>query len=192
MKKRRTLIISLLLVAAIALGVGYAAISGNLAIQGKVVSKAQPFNVHFVKFTPGTAHSVLNNSPAIACDTVLTEAAPAKSIMLNVSGMSTGASDDSGADRDTVSAVITIKNENDTTMDLDVQAIQYGASLNALTNTPSEYFKVDVAWKDNVKTLAPDETTEITVTVTMIQSCVDEFTEYFQITLVGNNQVTAP
>ena len=112
--------------------------------------------------------------------------------MLNVSGMSTGASDDSGADRDTVSAVITIKNENDTTMNLDVQAIQYGAALNALTNTPSEYFKVDVAWKDNVKTLAPDETTDITVTVTMIQSCVDEFTEYFQITLVGNNQVTAP
>lgn len=190
MKKRRTLIISLLLVAALCLGVGYAAITGELVVQGKVAAKAQPFNVHFIKFdaAAGTAHSVLSNTPAISCDTVLSDTAPAKSIMLNVRDMSTGATDASGGDRDYVSAVLTIRNDNDSKMYLDVAAIQYGSSLSTVTDTPSEYFKVTVDWKNGVKSLDPGATTDITVTVTMLKSCETEFAEYFQITVSGTSQ----
>ena len=52
MKKRRTLIISLLLVAALALGVGYATITRDLSVQG--TAKSTPADINVV-FTTGTA-----------------------------------------------------------------------------------------------------------------------------------------
>ena len=70
MKKRRTIIISLLLVAALALGVGYAAVSGSLIIDGKVVASAQPFNVHFTAFQANPGTGVLSNVPEIFPDSL--------------------------------------------------------------------------------------------------------------------------
>lgn len=51
MKKRRTLIISLLLVAAMAIGVGYAALATELRITGDIASAAVKFDVQFISST---------------------------------------------------------------------------------------------------------------------------------------------
>ena len=47
MKKRRTLIISLLLIAALALGIGYAALSTDLTVSGSVSNAPHPIDVTF-------------------------------------------------------------------------------------------------------------------------------------------------
>lgn len=49
MKKRRTLVISALLVAALALGIGYAALSQDVKITGDIASSAVIFDVQFTK-----------------------------------------------------------------------------------------------------------------------------------------------
>ena len=50
MKKRRTLIIALLLVATLAIGFGYAATSGHLQINGTVSTRDQAFAMIFTKY----------------------------------------------------------------------------------------------------------------------------------------------
>ena len=51
MKKRRTLIISLLLIAALALGIGYAALSTELTVTGSVTNQPHPINVVYTGVT---------------------------------------------------------------------------------------------------------------------------------------------
>ena len=48
MKKRRTTIIALLLIAALALGIGYAALSTEVKITGDIASSAVTFDVQFI------------------------------------------------------------------------------------------------------------------------------------------------
>ena len=193
MKKRRTLIISLLLIAALALGIGYAAISGDLVATGKVVTKAQPFNVHFIEFGTTTSSAVLSNSPTIACDTLLSESSPAKAIMLNIADMASAG--------DEVSAVLKVRNDNDDTMNVSVASIKYGDAINAINSDAYEYFDVKAEWVTDAtgETLAADPTkatvgTEdsnncayVKITVTMTQSTDDAYTGYFQVTLHGES-----
>lgn len=64
MKKRRTLIVSLLLVAALVLGIGYAALTDELTLTGKIKSDAQEMGSTFdglVYFTNAT----VTNTPAV-------------------------------------------------------------------------------------------------------------------------------
>jgi hypothetical protein len=57
MKKRRTLVISALLVAALALGIGYAGVSTSLKISGTVASEIQKIDVAFVSVDEPLVHS---------------------------------------------------------------------------------------------------------------------------------------
>ena len=184
MKKRRTLVISLLLIAAIALGVGYAAISGALIIDGKVVAKAQPFNVHFVAFAAGESSAELSNVPAISCDTALSTDSPAKTVMLNIRDMASVG--------DSVEATLTVKNENDTTMYVSVETILYGATAGAVTGTDPDKFTVTTTWGNTVKAIEPNATEDITLTVTMNSSCTDAYEGYFRVTLNGNSVNPTP
>ena len=193
MKKRRNLIISLLLVAAIALGVGYAAISGDLVATGKVVTKAQPFNIHFVEFGTTTSSAVLSNSPTIACDTALSTTSPAKTIMLNVADMASAG--------DSVSAVLKVRNDNDDVMNVSVASILYGTSIDAINATTYDYFDVKAEWVTDetgatvannatVATLGIEDTNNfayIKISITMKASTDDAYTGYFQVTLHGES-----
>ena len=182
MKKRRTLIISLLLVAALALGIGYAAVSGSLIIDGKVVASAQPFNVHFIAFQAGTGTGVLTNVPEVTCDTTLSASNPAKSIMLNVRNMASAG--------DKVSATLTIENKNDCDMYVSVDTILYGETAGAVTSETENYFKVTTNWGTEAVKIEEDATQTITVTVEMLKSCTEDYTGFFRLTLNGTS--TAP
>lgn len=172
MKKRRTLIISLLLVAAMALGIAYAAVDGLLIIDGKVQTVKQPFNVHFTYFEQGVSHAeITGNAPAVTC----ADQFPSKSIMLNVSGMATK--------DDYVTALVTITNDNDCAMYVVPPTIKYGADASA---TSSENIDVTVeGWTSAIKIEAGDEKV-ITIKVRMKTSCTDEtYQEFFRLSITG-------
>lgn len=172
MKKRRTLIISLLLVAAMALGIAYAAVDGLLIIDGKVQTVKQPFNVHFTNVVQGESHAeITGNAPAVTCE----DQFPSKSIMLNVSGM---ASED-----DYVTAIVTITNDNDCTMYVVPPTIKYGADASANSSTNIEVTVVD--WTEAIEIEAGQETT-VTVKVRMKTSCTDAtYQEFFRLSITG-------
>ena len=64
MKKRRTTIIAFLLVAALALGIGYAALTTNLTITGGVTNAPHPINVVFQSGTLKEATATGENASA--------------------------------------------------------------------------------------------------------------------------------
>jgi len=182
MKKRRTLIISMLLIAALCLGIGYAAVTGSLIVDGKVVASAQPFNVHFVAFQANTGTGVISNVPEVSCDTILSTSNPAKSIMLNVRNMA--------SDGDKVSATLTIKNDNDCDMYVSVDTVLYGETAGAVTSNVANYFEVTTDWGTDVKTIAKGGTETITVSIEMLKSCTEDYSGFFRVTLNGTS--TAP
>ena len=176
MKKRRTLIIAMLLIAALTIGIGYAAVSGALVIDGKVVANAQPFNMHFTKFVAGESTSELTNVPAMACPD-LENGAIAKSVTLNINGMASVG--------DTITGTLTIENRNDCDMNVSVESILYGSTAGTVTENASEYFEVSTNWGTETKTIAPDDEETIVVTVKMIKSCTEAYEGYFRIAING-------
>ena len=143
MKKRRTLIISLLLVAALALGIGYAALTDVLDIQGTAEISAgiaeEAFNqdVYFSKVEPGsgmTASIVENN---------------------NDKGTFTATGFSQVGDK--CSVTFTIKNDSE----------HYAANVTPklLQNSNEEYFTVSSDWKSTMQTIEAGGEKTITVTV---------------------------
>ena len=183
MKKRRTLVISLLLVAALALGIGYAALSEDLFITGSAnISKTDAENsfkedVYFSYATSGDkAEAKITDDNNYATMTV-----------------KTGALKQVG---DEAVATFTIKSESD----LDVLIKNPTVANGCITNRNNEYFQVTTNWQaDHTLVAAPSgATTDITVTVRLIKTPdVDQDTE-FTIKLVatanpgsGNTETTA-
>ncbi len=175
MKRRRTLVIAMLLIAALAIGIGYAAVSGALVIDGKVVATAQPFNMHFNSFAQGTYSAELTNVPTMTCAD-LDGGAVSKSVTLNVRGMASAG--------DSVTGTLTIENKNDCTMEVSVESILYGVTAGTVTENANEYFEVTTNWT-GAKSIDADGTDTIEVTVTMKKSCTDNFEGYFRIALTG-------
>ena len=181
MKKRRTIIISLLLVAAIALGVGYAAVSTELTISGKAMGaqRTDALKVNFISDTEKqktneniqTTHSHTDNGGSFSID-----------------GISTG---------DIVSFEYKIENQE---TDLKVGAklvgtpvasykIYEGAGVTEENLVDSDHYndyftvvttitndKESRAWNNETDILMPGETATVTVTVTMIAEAVDLYT----------------
>lgn len=180
MKKRRTMIIALLLVAALALGIGYANVEGRLLINGKVAAKAQPFNVHFTAFTPGAYTSKIGvNVPTITCDTILSTDAPAKTVILNIGDMA--------SETDSIKATLAVTNDNDCDMYVKVESTMYGTALGSTNNADPDKFTVETDWGTTVKSIAAGDTVNIEVTVTMIDSCTEDYTGAFALTLYGTS-----
>lgn len=171
MKKRRTLVIGLLLIAALALGIGYAATDGFLTVNGKVQTVKQPFNLVITAVAQHESHNVIaGNSPAVTCS----DSFPAKSVMLNVSGM---ASKD-----DYVIAKLTIQNNNDCDMYLTSPTITYGAT-NAAT---SENIEISMEnWVQGQK-IDAGASVDVFVKVMMKESCTENtYQEDFMVKING-------
>lgn len=147
MKKKRTFLVVALLVAALSLAVGYAAITKNLAVTGS--ASATPNNDNFkVRFT-GTPET----SDANKVTASITSDLAAK---INVSGLTTTG--------DTVTATYTIENYSD----------ELGANLAVgnITNNNSEYFEVTALLA--APAIAKGATTTLTVTVKLLKTPVDD------------------
>ncbi len=179
MKKRRVLIISLLLVAALALGIGYATITGSLIIDGKVVATAQPFNVYFTEFEAGQGNGILGNVPVIHCDTALGNGSTAKTVMLNIRDMA--------STNDSITATLTIKNGNDADMNVKVETVLYGETAGQVTSANPDRFTVTTDWDDEVKNIPAGGTETITLTITMTDSCEGDYSGFFRVSLYGSS-----
>lgn len=153
MKRRRTLIISLLLVAALALGIGYAALSVDLTVSGSVTNSPHPIDVVYKSgaITDG------NDAAKTASNIVCTEGA--QSATFSAAGLV-------HAD-DTVTATFTVINRN-----------QYKVTLAAPTvtsNSNSAYYAVSTQLPDNATSVEvpAGETATFTVTVKMLKNTAE-------------------
>lgn len=178
MKKRRTLVIGLLLIAALALGIAYAATDGVLTVNGKVQTVKQPFNLQISGVEQDESHNVVaGNAPAVTCS----DSFPAKSVTLNVSGMA--------SEGDYVIAKLTIDNKNDCTMYLTSTTVTYGVD-NAATSD-----NIDVSmegWTGPIEIAADDEV-DVLVKISMKKSCTDEtYQELFTLRILGSPTAPTP
>ena len=170
MKKRRTLIISLLLVAALALGVGYAALADDLFVTGTAGIKAEnaedafAADVYFTKAVmsaeKGTA-KIVNDDNGEAADKVTIE--------VNENALS-GAGD-------SVICAIEISNVGDLAAKVKLGAI-------AVSNT--EYFQVTTSWGNNTtQDLAAGGTLDLTVTITVLKTPTVDVDTTFTISMTA-------
>ena len=152
MKKRRTLVISLLLVAALALGIGYAALTDELHITGSAniaesdAQNAFQEDVYFSKAISGEkADAAVSGDNNYATMTV-----------------KDGALKEVG---DEAVATFTIKSDSD----LAVTVTNPTVAAGLITNSNSEYFQVTTNWATDHE-IDPYGTTDITVTVKLIKT----------------------
>jgi len=147
MKKRRSFIIALLLVATLTLGIGYAALSDVLDIQGTAEISAgiaeEAFNqdVYFSEVSSGTGYTASinpdNNDKATFTATGFSQVG------------------------DKVSVTFTIKNDSE----------HYAANVTPrlLQNSNEEYFGISSDWNSTMQTIDAGGTKTITVTVELIK-----------------------
>ena len=178
MKKRRTLVISLLLVAALCLGIGYAAISDVLVVDGTITINEQPFRLVYTEYTHGNASSNHVTSE------VMGNIAGTTVAKLNVSGFTMV--------EDKLVGTFTVKNENDVTLYVSEDPIvKCGNESTTLSVDGCDNFDCTVEWtNDAVHTtgIAPNATASFTVTIILdeipselSQNDVETFTHYFRI-----------
>lgn len=183
MKKRRTLVISLLLVAAIALGVGYAAVQAELTISGKAIGeqRADALKINFI------ASEVKDATTVEGLGIETTHSYTSNGGSFSIDGISTGES---------VTFTYTVKNEEtDERVGAKLRAmpaatykIYQGTGVAAENEVDpdhyADYFTVNTVIKDSDNTawdvandlLMPGETATVTITVTMTAEAVDVFT----------------
>ena len=159
MKNKKTLIGIVLLIVVLLLGIGYAAITRELTISGSATANANSENFK-VYFTGETEVSNGDNVTATAT-------AETTTANITVTGLTTK--------DDFETATYTIKNAS--------------PELNALLSVTTEeaansdYFDVKAEIEDEATPLAPDGTTTVTVTVTLIKTPVAEVTSNVTVKL---------
>ena len=182
MKKRRTLIISLLLIAALALGIGYAATSGNLTINGTVSTQRQEFAVYFTQAvlkdcTDGVVAKVETNTEVKTDET--TDLGTLKSVQLDITGMKVVG--------DSVTVTFTVENHN---------AFPMYINNISVTNAETNAFAVTTSL-DNVATqpitLAESgqegDSTTVDVTVTVDDFVSEDIKQSFTILIHSSAKV---
>lgn len=173
MKNRKKIVVALLLVCALCLGIGYAALTDNLYVDGTVSVSPFAYNVYFASATSNPASGVTVNIGNEADaedpqghDDKLTIAVD--NTVLNVIG-----------DKVTVSAVI--KNDN---TDYKAQVI-----LNDTVSAKSGLYKVTCTWADGDGTIAVSGQNTVKIEIELLsvptESVVDDaFTITFSVTAV--------
>ena len=165
MKKRRTLIVSLLLIAALALGIGYAALTDVLDINGSAdinqSAAEEAFNAD-VYFTNAVANQEGNSASVDSSD----------NDMANFT-----ASTLKGAG-DTATFTFTIANNS------DVAAV-VTPSLASDGNSNTEYFEIKSDWNATARTMAAGSTDTYTVTVKLLKTPTETLHGSFHIELTA-------
>lgn len=184
MKRRRTLIVSLLLVAALCMGIGYAAVSGTLTVKGDVTIKEQPFDVKFTEMT-----SVATPNTITVTDVSDLSSNPSNQATLTVASLQNKG--------DTVTVTYTIENFNDVAVDLATPTITLHGTDNTYTNTNASKYTVTAKYNGNADTASLDAaggasdsaTLVVTITLTSVYTGTDSnvadetIHEYFTIAL---------
>ena len=174
MKKRRTLIISLLLIAALALGIGYAALTTELNVTGSVTNQPHPINVVYT----GNASVISvdgDNDEAVSASNVICTA-DAKSATFNVAKLA--------HDGDFVVAEFEIINKNEYNVQMEDPTVTY---------TGDSFYVVETYWVDSTGTeiaapeLSKNETAKFYVKVTMNITTANSLSGDFTVSIKGES-----
>ena len=193
MKKRRTLIIALLLVAALCLGIGYAAQSGYVEVSGNVSNTPHPVKLVFVENGSSLKDSkvtVVNNSERVAST---------NNELIVVDNTSTATFDISDLSHQDDYAILylRVKNTNEYDVALESDPDKAGnlvitKNANADGTTPDDFFTVEAEWitedgdVENL-TLAEGETKTLKVTIKMIDSTGDNVSGSYKLQVWGTS-----
>ena len=169
MKKRRTLVISLLLVAAIALGVGYAGLTGHVTVEGNVLSNPVALDVDFSDAQIISEPVAGSSDPGAPGDHTL---------YLDVVGLS--------KKDDAVVAQYTVINNN--AYDVAVKAPDETVPTSdsdklTIAGTLIAGGTGDFDAENSVYTLSPGETAMFTVTVTLTKDTGNAIETTFKLTV---------
>ena len=195
MKKRRTIIISLLLVAALALGIGYAVQTGSVELNGEVANKPHDVKLVFVK----------DGSDIHASQVTLdggTTGASSNNELIVVDGAHTATLDisDLSHEGDYITAYFRIKNTNNYKVTVDTDPDQ-AANL-VISNkdgTPAtaeeKFFTVAAEWikqdasdvDADTLTLGEGQTKTLKVTLTMSKTTAETLEGRYVLTVHGQS-----
>ena len=181
MKKNRTLIISLLLIAALALGIGYAALADDLAIAGSAKIQSENAENSFaadVYFTKAVM-SAEKGTATIGADNN-GEASDKVTITVN--------DDVLGGKGDSVICTLEISNVGD--LDADV-------TIDSIITSNDEYFTVTTSWgSTTTRTIAAGGTLDLVVNISVDKTPTTDVSTTFEIgltaTAVEETGTTAP
>ncbi len=166
MKKRRTLIISLLLVAALALGIGYAALADDLFVTGSAeigVENAENAFAADVYFTKAVISS--DKGTAVIGTDTNGEASDKVTITVNPDVLA--------GQGDSVICALEISNIGDLAATVD---------LDSIIVSNSEYFSVTTSWgTTTTQNLAAGGTLDLTVTITVVKTPTTDVSTTFDI-----------
>lgn len=166
MKRRRTLVISLLLVAALCLGIGYAALSDTLDIEGSATvnqSAAEDAFDEDIYFSAAVANETGNTADVDDADN---DKASFSANTLKTKG-------------DKVTFTFTIQN------DCDLAAQVTPALASEGGNTNATYFSISSDWAGQPKTIAAGQSATYTVTVELIATPTETIEGSFHIVLTA-------
>ena len=165
MKKRRTLIISLLLVAALCLGIGYAALTDVLDINGTA------------DVNQSAAEEAFNEDVYFSA-AVANEAGNVASVDTNDNDMASFTASTLKGAGDTATFTFTIKNDGDV-------AALVTPTLAADGNSNAEYFSIVSDWNAQPKTIAAGDSETYTVTVKLLKTPTESIHGAFHIELTA-------
>ena len=175
MKKRRTLIISLLLVAALALGIGYAALSTELTVTGSVTNQPHPINVVYT----GVADvlSVDGDSDEAAAASSIICTADAKSATFNVAKLAHNG--------DYVIGEFEVINKNEYSVKMENPTVSY---------TGDDFYNVETYWvdgsgvkQDTAPVLTKNQTAKFYVKVMMDITTANTMSGDFTVSIKGES-----
>lgn len=162
MKKRRTIIISLLLVAALCLGIGYAGFAIDLIVNGSATLRGEAPNV---VFSAATIKSFTNNDIKDRAGIGSTGTAS-----LDITSAGFASVDDE------LVVTITIKNNHN----FDVTVTEPAINLTKIDNV--DYFKVTTTWGDDDKTITALGEVQFDLSIKLIKDTSDELTQKYTVT----------
>ena len=178
MKRRRTLIVSLLLVAALCMGIGYAALAGNLTITGSATITQQEFDVYFTQAEKDDVNTTTGVTVTVPDDTNFATL-KTKEVNITVTGLVN--EDDK--------AVIQFTGQNDNDCIMTLSAVPtYGSTqdiANGGSQSTDDNISISVAYEDDDSAIEAGGTKEVTVTINLdtININADPITTYFTLKL---------
>ena len=170
MKKRRSLVIAALLVAALALGIGYAGLSQEVKITGDIASSAVTFDVVFTESNM-VVTTRSDSTTRVADITALSSAGTTGSgmIHLKAAGLKEAG--------DTVTYTLTIQNKSDVVVDLTKLELIDSDTQEAIDLTDTDAlddhfapFTFAVTGCEADQELAPNAITTVTITVSLSET----------------------
>lgn len=170
MKKRRTLVISALLLAALALGIGYAGLSQEVKITGDIASSAVTFDVVFAESNM-VVTTESDSTTRVTDITALSSAGTPGSAMIHLKAAGLKEAGD------TVTYTLTIQNKSDVVVELTKLELIDSDSQQTIDLTDTDAlnahfapFTFAVTGCDAAQELAPNATTTVTIEISLSET----------------------